>query len=249
MFHTGWRCRRRSGCLRWNRTGESLRWWFLFVYRKILLIFLYFQMTGVMWLLILLSWINQRKQKLNLKLRCFWRKLKYTIIDISSSYNPSNFARTCKGQFHQTMFYLNFCRPEHMGLAPVIHPVGSNPLHPWPPTVENPHRVDNVLGFQLWQSLPGNHTEVNLSRPHLCSWRRYLVSSPLWEFHPSMLITLPKMIPCSTGEERAMARRRQRPAAWVAISTQLNPVQLQVGLPRHLQAEPPTWHTRPSLEK
>ena len=39
--------------------------------QRILLIFLYFQMTGEMWLLILLSWINQRKQKLNLKLRCF----------------------------------------------------------------------------------------------------------------------------------------------------------------------------------
>ena len=173
--------------------------------------------------------------------------MEYTIIDISSSYNPSNFARTCKGQFHQTMY---FCRPEHMGLAPVIHPVGSNPLHPWPPTVENPHWVDNVLGFQLWQSLPGNHTEVNLSRPHLCSWRRYLVSSPLWEFHPSMLITLPKMIPCSTGEERVMARRRQRPAAWVAISTQLNSkLDCHPTEPLHLQAEPPTWHTWPSLEK
>ena len=42
--------------------------------RRILLIFLYFQMTGEMWLLILLSWINQRKQKLNLKLRCFGGK-------------------------------------------------------------------------------------------------------------------------------------------------------------------------------
>ena len=38
--------------------------------QRILLIFLYFQMTGEMWLLIPLSWINQRKQKLNLKLRC-----------------------------------------------------------------------------------------------------------------------------------------------------------------------------------
>ena len=43
-----------------------------------------------------------------------------------------------------------------MGLAPVEHPVRSDPPHPWPSTsVENPHRVHNVLCLEVWKSVPG----------------------------------------------------------------------------------------------
>ena len=52
-----------------------------------------------------------------------------------------------------------------MGLAPVINPVGSNSSHPWPPTVENPHRVNNVLSLQLWHSLPENDTKLRSVYP------------------------------------------------------------------------------------
>ena len=114
-----------------------------------------------------------------------------------------------------------------MSLAPVVDSVGSNPSHPWPPTVENPHRVNNVLSLQLWHSLPENYIRKPFTPQHLRSSRSHLGSCPVpWEVHgcPSMLITLPKMIPCSAAEEeRAMARRRQRPVAWVVIVTQLPP--------------------------
>ena len=138
-----------------------------------------------------------------------------------------------------------------MGLAPVINPVRSNSSHPWPPTVENPHRVNNVLSLHLWHSIPKNHTRLKLyNHQHLRSSRSLLAFSP-----PgcpcSKLITLPKIIPCSTGEARAMARRRQRPVAWFLIVTQLNPPpnghptnspsQLSPNC-QHLQVGPPTVH-------
>ena len=53
---------------------------------------------------------------------------------------------------------LNFWAPEHMGLTPVVNPMRPNLLHPSPPTVENPHRVNNVLSLELWHSLPENDT-------------------------------------------------------------------------------------------
>ena len=119
---------------------------------------------------------------------------------------------------------LNIWAPEHMGLTPIVNPMRPNLLHPSPPTVENPHRVNNVLSLELWHSLPENDTRLPSNPQHLRSSRSHLVLSPLpWEVHgwPSMLTTLPKMIPCSMGEERAMAMRRQRPVAWLLIVTQL----------------------------
>ena len=74
---------------------------------------------------------------------------------------------------------LNFWPPEHMSLAPVIHSVGSNSSHSWPPTVKNPHRVNNVLGLELWHSLPENDIREPSYPQHLRSSRSHLGSSPL----------------------------------------------------------------------
>ena len=68
-----------------------------------------------------------------------------------------------------------------MSLAPVIHPVGSNSSHPWPSTVEDPHRVNNVLRLQLWHSLPVNEIRLIIlsSLPALFKEPSGVVSSSL----------------------------------------------------------------------
>ena len=112
-------------------------------------------MQEIMWPSILPSWISQGGLKLNIRLRLLRETEIHTLIFLALT-----IPATPGGPEFRHNHDLNFWPPEHMSLAPVIHPVGSNSSHPWPSTVEDPHRVNNVLSLQLWHSLPVNEIRL-----------------------------------------------------------------------------------------
>ena len=80
-----------------------------------------------------------------------------------------------------------------MSLAPVINPVRSNSSHPWPSTtVENPHRVNNVLSLELWHSLPENYARL----PSLPLSSTCVLQGAIWRCCLLLVKSAPAPVPC-----------------------------------------------------